>query len=222
MYLIGHSGGTAMAVWAAEDLPEGEQVEGIILLASSLSPGYDLSEALAHTRGGIVNFYSPYDGILGAGTALLGTMDGVHSESAGKSGFEVPPGADADYGKLYQVPWTPAMREYGNGGDHFGWMATRFISTYVDPLIRSDGWSPELVALAAEGKGNEAFVAATPRPILTKPASTDDVSESASHAPADTAQTPAEPSPFDIDWDAFYNTGMLPDLARSQQVAWGG
>jgi hypothetical protein len=155
VYLIGHSGGTAMAVWAAEGLPDGEQVEGIILLASSLSPGYDLSGALGRSRGGIVSFYSPLDfAILGAGTTLLGTMDGLHGESAGKAGFESR-GRDG-YEKLFQVPWEPSMAAAGHGGDHFGCMATRFIREYVAPLVHSAEWDAGLIASIRGGKGGAA------------------------------------------------------------------
>lgn len=146
VYLIGHSGGTAVAVWAVEALPEGEHVDGIILLASSLSPGYDLSAALIKSRGGIVNFYSPRDGILGAGTTILGTMDGRHGESAGKAGFE--PHFGPGYEKLRQVPWAPPMAKAGNGGDHFGCMKTGFVAEYIRPLIRRGGWDATLVASA--------------------------------------------------------------------------
>jgi len=155
VYLIGHSGGTAMAVWAAEGLPDGEQVEGIILLASSLSPGYDLSGALARSRSGIVNFHSTRDfAILGAGTTLLGTMDGLHGESAGKAGFESR--GRQGYEKLFQVPWEPSMAAAGHGGDHFGCMATRFIRTYVAPLVRSAEWDGGLIASICGGSGGTA------------------------------------------------------------------
>ncbi len=155
VYLIGHSGGTAMAVWAAESLPDGEKVEGIILLASSLSPGYDLSEALARSRSGIVSFYSPHDGILGAGTSLIGTMDGQLGASAGKVGFDTSPGGGYDvYRKLYQVRWDRSMASAGNGGGHFGCMAVRFVGTYVRPLVRQGQWNGDLIAAVSAGRGD--------------------------------------------------------------------
>jgi len=152
VFLIGHSGGTAMAVWAAEHMPEDEHVEGLILLASSLSPGYDLSTALEHSRCGIVNFYSANDAaILGAGTTIIGTMDGQHGESAGKAGFDES--ARPGYEKLFQIPWDPSMADAGNGGDHFGCMARQFVASYVGPLVRSRLWSPELIASVQAGTG---------------------------------------------------------------------
>jgi pimeloyl-ACP methyl ester carboxylesterase len=91
VFLVGHSGGTAIAVWAAEALPDGDSVDGIVLLASSLSPSYDLSGALAKSRNGIVSFCSHRDSLLlGLGTAVFGTMDRRHTAAAGQVGFQRP------------------------------------------------------------------------------------------------------------------------------------
>ena len=135
--LIGHSGGTAIAVWAAEHLSD-EPVDGIILLASSLSPQYDLSAAMEGTRSGIISFYSQNDGLLGAGTILAGTMDRKFSEAAGKLGFEGPEGQkDLAYaGQLRQVPWTSEMASLGNNGGHYDVLASQFAATWVHPLVR--------------------------------------------------------------------------------------
>ena len=149
VFLIGHSGGTAIAVWAAEALPPGSEVDGIILLGSSLSPGYDLSRALARSRGGIVSFHSDLDGgLLGIGTILFGTMDGLHTVSAGKVGFRPPPGADASgqYAKLFQIAWQPSMIKDGHGGGHFDYMGPSFLSARVGPLLRQPAWDPRLIA----------------------------------------------------------------------------
>jgi pimeloyl-ACP methyl ester carboxylesterase len=151
VYLIGHSGGTAIAVWAAEALPDGREVQGIILLGSSLSPGYDLSRALARTREGIVSFHSDLDGgLLGLGTTLVGTMDGVHGESAGKVGFRprAGPTSPGEYARLYQVGWQPKMARAGHGGGHFDYMGAGFLSAYVEPLLSGPVWDSQVVASA--------------------------------------------------------------------------
>lgn len=136
VYLIGHSGGTAIAVWAAEALPGEERVERIVLLASSLSPGYDLSKAMRHTRMGVVNFYSGRDGaLLGVGTILMGTMDGQHTEAAGKVGFRPMGRGAVYYGNLVQVPWDPRMTAVGHDGGHFGYTAPRFMQAHVKPWL---------------------------------------------------------------------------------------
>jgi pimeloyl-ACP methyl ester carboxylesterase len=137
--LIAHSGGTAIAAWAAEKLGPGETVDGIIMLASSLSPQYDLSTALAHTQRGITSFYSDNDAaLLGTGTTLLGTMDGQHTESAGKVRFHQPPsGGPAVYDKLRQIAWQPKMADSGHDGGHFGYTAPKFVARYIAPLVAS-------------------------------------------------------------------------------------
>ncbi len=132
VYLIGHSGGTAIAVWAAEDLGANAPAEKLILLASSLSPTYDLSPALAHCRHGIVSFYSPRDGLLGAGTSLIGTMDGKHSESAGLVGFRQAAGG------LTQIGWSEEMAKSGHNGGHMDYMSAGFISDYIAPLLQDE------------------------------------------------------------------------------------
>lgn len=151
VFLIGHSGGTAIAVWAAEALPDGESIDRIVLLASSLSPEYDLSEALGHTRLGIVSFYSDRDvAILGVGTILVGTMDGQHTEAAGKVGFH-PPGrrVGSYYGGLIQVPWEPRMGASGHDGGHFGYTARGFMVAHVKPWIAETPWNDYLAGARA-------------------------------------------------------------------------
>jgi len=136
VYLIGHSGGTAVAVWSAEALPDGMEVQGIFLLASSLSPGYDLSKAMAKTTDQIVNVYSPNDdALLGNGTRIIGTMDGAHCAAAGKVGFHRRSGWRRGGGELVQMGWTPGMRKVGYHGDHFSVCSGEFIAKYVVPRM---------------------------------------------------------------------------------------
>ena len=148
VFLIGHSGGTAIAAWAAEALGGRGKVAGIIMLASSLSPGYDLTAALHRAEMGIVSFYSEHDGaLLGAGTSLFGTMDRVNGESAGKVGFN---GFSSSYSAagpdLFQVPWSPEMVRTGYIGCHFSVCAGKFIATYVGPLVTAGRWDRRLIA----------------------------------------------------------------------------
>lgn len=165
--LIGLSGGTAIAVWAAEALPDEERVDRIVLLASSLSPGYDLSEAIGHTRLGIVSFYSDYDGaLLGIGTILMGTMDGQHTEAAGKVGFRPPDRAAGYYGGLIQVAWEPTMAATGHDGGHFGYTAPGFIKARVRPYVTDARWNDYLANAraappATAGEGQTAELAVT-------------------------------------------------------------
>lgn len=138
IFLVGKSGGTGIMVRALEDLPE-NSVEGVILVASALSPRYDLSKALRAVRGEMTSFWSPLDLVLlGAGTSIFKTIDRVRSPGAGMVGFHMPPGADAQqYAKLRQVRWEPRMGWSGHLGGHLGPDNPRFLRTYVIPLLQA-------------------------------------------------------------------------------------
>ncbi len=143
--LVGQSGGGAMAIWTAEALPPDCMVDGIILLAASLSPNYDLELALVKTRRGIVSFHSSKDWLLlGFGTTVVGTMDGEHSSSAGKVGFEIPLAVPA-YKKLYQIPWSQEMASTGYTGRHMNSGAKEFVVEYVVPFVRAPKWNQAMV-----------------------------------------------------------------------------
>jgi pimeloyl-ACP methyl ester carboxylesterase len=138
--LTAHSGGTGIAVWALERLPEGMKVQTLVLLASALSPDYDLSKALGHVRGKAYVFYSQNDQVvLGAGTKLFGTIDGVKSEAAGLSGFREPPDADkARYEKLVQRPYDKGWIAFENIGNHVGCMSQPFAQNVLAPMLIDD------------------------------------------------------------------------------------
>jgi pimeloyl-ACP methyl ester carboxylesterase len=136
IHVIAHSGGTGIAVWALESLPGDVTIESLTLLASALSPSYDLSPALQHVQRAYA-FSSRFDSIvLGRGTLLLGTIDGIRSESAGLVGFLMPDKGDANlYAKLMQFEHQPAWARYGNDGDHIGTMRRRFAAAVLAPLV---------------------------------------------------------------------------------------
>ena len=155
--LVGQSGGGAIAVWAAEALPTGTVVEGVVLLAAALSPRHGLEPALRKSRRGIVSFYSPRDWVL-LGTVLAGTMDGDFATSAGRVGFQIPEANDrADaYRRLFQIAWNEKMAEAGHSGGHLTSGAAAFVSTYVAPFVRQGQWNEEFVAEVLRGKGEAA------------------------------------------------------------------
>jgi pimeloyl-ACP methyl ester carboxylesterase len=152
--LVGHSGGGAMAVWIAEAMPPGRQLDGIVLLAASLSPGYALDAALRNCRRGIVSFHSHKDWVfLGAGTIVSGTMDGQHTSSAGMVGFDVP-GTEplpAAYRKLFQIAWHAEMVRTGHAGGHLTSAARPFVARYVAPLVQTATWDPQAIDALLEG-----------------------------------------------------------------------
>jgi pimeloyl-ACP methyl ester carboxylesterase len=135
--LTAHSGGTGIAVWALEKLPDDVQVDTVILLASALSPDYDLTAALKHVRGTMYALTSATDSIvLGVGTKTFGTIDGVKCEAAGKVGFTTPDGADEqEYAKLHQMPYQAEWLQLGNLGDHIGPLGRLFTRTVLTPIV---------------------------------------------------------------------------------------
>lgn len=138
IYLIGHSGGAGVAVWALERLPEDVQVESLLMLAPALSPQYDLSPALRHVRTRAHAFTSTGDGIvLGAGTRMFGTIDRVKIDAAGRIGFATPdaPADPEQYDKLVAWPYDPDWMRYGNVGDHIGAMTRSFAREVLAPLL---------------------------------------------------------------------------------------
>ena len=139
IYVSGHSGGTGIALWALEKLPPDVKVESLLMLASAMSPTYDLSLALAHVRGKAYALYSPYDPVLGIGTRMFGTIDGIKTDAAGRVGFTRPPGAaePRQYEKLVSIGFDPAWIPLSNIGDHVGPMMRPFAREVLAPLMRT-------------------------------------------------------------------------------------
>jgi hypothetical protein len=135
VYLVAYSAGCAVALSAAESAPP-DGLERVILLAPSVSDGYDLRAALAGSRSGIDVFVSARDRFwLGVGTGVVGTSDGRRQAAAGRVGFEPP--VDPLVGRLRQHPWDPAVVWTGNTGGHTGTLQATYLRAYVLPLLSS-------------------------------------------------------------------------------------
>jgi len=136
--LSGHSGGSAIAVWALESLPAGVTVDALVMVAPGLSPTYDLGPALARVDGAAISYASRLDWpVLGAGTRVLGTMDRERVDAAGRVGFLPPAGADpVAYAKLRQVDYDPRWARLGNLGGHMGPTNEKFARKVVAPHVR--------------------------------------------------------------------------------------
>lgn len=136
--VVAKSGGSLVAVKALELLAE-RRVARTILLSPAISPGYDLSRALQAIERNLICYYSPYDRvILGLGTSIFGTSDGVRTVSAGCAGFEVEPQSclyPEQYAKLEQERWRPEMLKQLHNGMHFGNSATPWLLKNVVPLL---------------------------------------------------------------------------------------
>jgi len=144
VFVVAKSGGTAVALSATEQLPA-DSIERVVLLSPAVSPVYHLRPALRAVRSDLTSFWSPRDKfILGFGTSIFGTADGLIGDAAGRVGFRLPAGvdatSDADYRKLRQIEWDATMQRAYNYGTHIGTSMPLFVRYYVAPLIggRSD------------------------------------------------------------------------------------
>lgn len=159
IFLSAHSGGTGLAVWALENLPDDILIDGVLLMAPAISPQYDLTRALRHVRTQMYVFSSPLDvAILGAGTKVFGTIDGVKCDAAGLVGFTRPESADpSEYDKLVAKPYDAEWMRLGNIGDHIGPLNRKFAERYLAPLIQA-----QLAAMVALPTPSTQPVDATP------------------------------------------------------------
>ena len=153
--LVGQSSGGGMALWIAESMPEGQNIDGLILLAPAISPGYMVDFALSKTRQGVINFYSDRDWLfLGVGTTLYGTMDGQHTSSAGRVGFLIPAASarPKTFDRLFQIAWHQQMAAAGHTGGHLASSAEGFVQHYVAPFVLARRWDDETVSSVLTGR----------------------------------------------------------------------
>jgi hypothetical protein len=134
--ITSHSAGCGIAVWALEKLPSDVKIDQLVMMQSALSPTYDLSKALSHVKHAY-SFYSANDeAVLGAGTRMMGTVDRVHTDAAGRVGYTRPELADAkQYAKLDQFPYEDSWMKYDDIGDHIGPMTYPFARFMIAPLL---------------------------------------------------------------------------------------
>jgi len=153
--IVGQSGGGAVALWVAEAMPEGQEIDGLVVLSPAISPGYTVDFALSKTRRGVVSFFSEKDWFfLGVGTTLAGTMDGEHTSSAGRVGFVLPATRvrPKEYDRLYQVAWHEQMAAAGHTGGHLAGSAEGFVQHYVAPFVLARRWDEEVVSSVLSGR----------------------------------------------------------------------
>jgi pimeloyl-ACP methyl ester carboxylesterase len=139
VFLIGHSAGGGVAVFALEALsaePNARPIAGALLLSSSISADYSLDKALSMTQRGIVNGYNPDDtALLGTGTAVFGNVDGEHGDSAGRTGFR------QSNPKLFQFKISSA--DVGVQGDpHFIATDPDLVAKHAPRWVLSETWPP--------------------------------------------------------------------------------
>jgi pimeloyl-ACP methyl ester carboxylesterase len=137
--LVAHSAGSAVAL-AAADVMTPDAIDRLILLAPSVSTGYDVRPALGASREGMDVFCSKKDWVaLGFVVRVVGTTDKFWSGSAaGRLGFKPKDPTVADLiasGRLRQHFWSADMAWTGHTGGHHGMHAPAFIHAFLFPLL---------------------------------------------------------------------------------------
>jgi hypothetical protein len=140
IFLVAKSGGTGLALLAAEQLSAGT-LERMVLISAAVTPDYDLRPALRATRREVVAFSSKNDQvILNWGTRQFGTVDRFYGPGAGYRGFVTPKSLDAEdqalYQRLVQVHWKPTMLMYGYAGTHSGTSSPGFLLGELAPWLK--------------------------------------------------------------------------------------
>jgi hypothetical protein len=139
--LLGFSAGTAEAIFALEVLPETAKVDHVVLLGTSISRDYDMSEALKRVKNKLYIFTSTHDRMVGTLMKFSGTADRkFHDPGAGIKGFVLPVGASAATRKLYAdkivtIPYSKEFLKDGDKGHHFDNVKKEFIRDHVAPLL---------------------------------------------------------------------------------------
>ncbi len=130
--LLAQSGGCWIVVRALEKLPAEVRVRCAVLLAPSISRGYDLTMAAAKCSDGLFSVGGPADCFfLGLGTLVLGTSDRVFAPAAGWLGWRKHPTGFSD------VHWHPSWIWHSYIGNHTSSSARRFIRRAVTPHFRT-------------------------------------------------------------------------------------
>lgn len=139
--LLGFSAGTAEAIFALEVLPETAPVDHVVLLGTSISRDYDMTEALKRVKYKLYIFTSTHDQMLGTLMPLSGTADRkFHDPGAGIKGFVLPAGASAATRRLYAnkivtIPYSGDFRKDKDKGHHFDNVKMEFIRDQVAPIF---------------------------------------------------------------------------------------
>jgi hypothetical protein len=136
--VMGLSAGSAIALFAVEELPPESGVDTVILLAPSVSADYPIERTLQHVRGRMYVYTSAEDKVLddlveGGATPEKPTSVG---RPAGLTGFR------HDHPKLQKVPWQPGYSKYGHKGGHTDVTKSEFVTHAIAPRLFQHGFAP--------------------------------------------------------------------------------
>ena len=141
LHLMGLSAGSAVIVFALENLPPDVKVDNVVFFAPSISAEHDLSTAMERVRGCLYATSSPQDGIL---AGLRVNADGQPGPPAGLHGLRVPSRVRRYdlYARVVNLSWRPAYDHLGWNGSHTGATGRQFVQEVIAPRILSRGARP--------------------------------------------------------------------------------
>ena len=130
IHLVAQSGGCWITIRVLESLPSEICIQTAVMIAPSMSPGYDISRAADRCAGGLFSFGSAGDYFfLGLGTLMFGTSDRVFTPSAGLLGWHY------QHPKFTDARWHPAWLWMGNLGNHTMSGATHFMEHVIGKVL---------------------------------------------------------------------------------------
>ena len=142
IHIVAYSAGTAIAVWACEQLGSRVKIETLVLACSALSPTYNLGPALRSVERCYALVSERDHVILGFGTRVFGTMDRQYVSAAGRMRFSRPrslsPQDVGAYDRLREIRWTPNLRAAGNAGGHSGFASVPFLREHMLAILRGE------------------------------------------------------------------------------------
>jgi len=133
--VMGLSAGTAVVLFALEQLPKDIAVDNVVLFSPSVSARHDLTKAMKHVRRNLYATYSPHDGILGA---LVVNADGKRGRPAGRIGFRMTrhgETSNAAYKRVINLPWRPSYLAFDWNGGHTSVTRSKFVATVIAPRM---------------------------------------------------------------------------------------
>jgi pimeloyl-ACP methyl ester carboxylesterase len=155
VFVVGHSGGGAIAAFVAEAVDEKAPLDGVVLLRPALSPEYDLTRAIRGAGGHFAAANSATDVLLRSLTTVGQNFDGVKGATAGQDGFRLPGDASQDrraaFQDLRQIRWDLSMLKDADWGGHFGCTSPPWVASTIAPLIK--GWDSKRTSSGARKEG---------------------------------------------------------------------
>lgn len=136
--LMGLSAGTAVILSALEQLPEGVQVDSVVLFSPTVSAEHNLTKVMQRVRGNLYATCSSRDAIAGT---LVVNADGKSGPPAGRAGFRMTARgekAEAAYHRVVNIPWEPTHTAFDWSGTHTGVTTSNFVASVIAPRILHD------------------------------------------------------------------------------------